>query len=426
MLLAALLLACSSEPTDGLVTPDAELPYNGALEQQGDRSVLYLWGSRYEMGYAEGALTCDRVGTLFERYLLEELVGEHSDYTYELARLFVLGSTEFDAADLEELTGYWDGANEWCTEEQLTVDSPMLPDGPRRMEYEDLLFANAIADFGCTSFTVWGDASATGETLAARNFDWAIDESATFTAEHMLKVYDSTDDGARFASVMVPAMTGCVTCLSDEGLLLTMHNTTGLEADEKLGISPRMLTARAALVATAGADDPVAAADAVLDGRRQLTGNNLHLAMPLARGGGIGGVVFEVDGSGVNADGQSTVRRPGEDTQAPRADVILAANHYAKRRIDLGDDDSNGRIDTLVGLIGAAPVSADDAPGFLQAVQNGYDGVTAHSVVWDAASRRLDLFVAPDHDTPALAAEPTMFDMDAVFGRLAELSGSAP
>ncbi len=422
MLLAA-LLACSPDPTPA--TPAPELPYNGSLEMVGDRSVLYLWGTREEIGYAEGALTCDRVGPLFKHYLLEELVGQHSDYTYELARMFVLGSTTFDEDDLREITAFYDGANEWCTEEQLTVESEMLPDGPHRLTLDDLKFANAIADFGCTSFTAWGDASATGDTIAARNFDWAIDAEGYFLADHMLKVYDSTDDGARFASVMVPAMTGCVTCLTDEGLLLTMHNTSGLEADETLEISPRMLTARAALVATVGADDPVAAADAVLDDRRQLAGNNLHLAMPLARGGDIGGVVFEVDGSGINPDGQSTIRLPGEDTQEPAGDVILAANHYAKRRVDLGDADSNGRIDTLVGLLGAGPVSAEDAPGFMQAVQNGYDGVTAHSVVWDAANRRFDLFVAPDHDTPASESEPTQFDMDEIFGHLTDLSGSA-
>ena len=421
------LIACSPDPgihADAVTSP-VDLPYNGSLEKQGDRSVLYLWGSRDEIGYAEGALTCDQVGPLFKYYLLEELVGQHSDYEYEVARGFVLGSVTFDEADLREITGFWEGANDWCTEEQLTVESEMFPNGPHRLDLEDLKFANAVADFGCTSFTVWGDASATGETLAGRNFDWAIDPEGTFIEDHMLKVYDSTEDGARFASVMVPAMTGCVSCLTDEGLLLTMHNASGLTADDTLGISPRMLSARAALVATVGAEDPVAAADAVLDSRRQLTGNNLHLAMPMDRGGGVGGVVFEVDGSGINPDGQSTVRSAGEDTQEPRTDVTLAANHYAKRRVDLGDDDSNGRIASLAAAIDLGPVSVEDAHGLLESVENGYDGVTAHSVIWDVSTRELTLYVAPNYDTPALDAVPTVFDMDQVFGHLSDLAGDA-
>ena len=45
-----------------------------------------------------------------------------------------------------------------------------------------------------------------------------------------------------------------------------MHNVTGLPSTDVAGISPRMSGARAALVATVGADDVVAAAEAVLAG----------------------------------------------------------------------------------------------------------------------------------------------------------------
>jgi hypothetical protein len=421
------LFACTQggDPNLPTVGPpgSSDSPYNGALEHEGDRGVLYLWGTRDEIGYAEGALTCDLLGPLFKYYLLEELIGRHSDYTYALAKAFVLGSVAFEDDDLREINGFFEGANDYCTEEQLTVESDMLPDGPHRLDLDDLKFVNAVADFGCTSFTAWGDASATGETLAGRNFDWAMDPEGMFSADHMLKVYDSTEEGARFASVMVPGLQGCVSCLTDEGLLLTMHNATGLTPDQRVGISPRMLSARAALVATVGAADPVDAADAVLDSRPQVTGNNLHLAMPMARGGGEGGVVFEVDGQGSNADGQSTVRRAGEDSQEPRTDVTLAANHYAKRRIDLGDDDSNGRVATLAAAIDLGPVSVADAPALLESVENGYDGVTTHSVIWDVSTRELQLFVAPDIDTPALEATPTLFDMDQVWAHLGELSG---
>lgn len=423
MLLA--LLACAPNAPGPAAPPQEELPYNGRIELQGDREVLYLWGTRAEMGYAEGALTCDRIAELFKSYLLEHLVGEYSDFEYDIARLFVLGSTTFDPADLEELEAYYQGANEWCTDEQLTVESEMFPEGPHPLELDDLLFANAVADFGCSSFTVWGDASATGDTLHGRNFDWAIDPAGTFIDNHMLKVYDSADEGARFASVMVPGLQGCVSCVTDEMVSLTMHNVTGLPPDENMGISPRMLSARAALAATSGADDPVAAAERVLEGRRQLVGNNLHLAMPMARGDGQGGVVFEVDGQGTHPEGQVTVRRAGEDVQEPRSDVLVAANHYAKRRIDQGDADTNGRVDTLVRLIDRGPVGPGDALSLLDAVKNGYSGITAHSIVVDTANRELQLYVAPRFDMSATESGATVFDLDAVFARLADLSGHA-
>lgn len=419
-MIALTLVACTSSPE---TLPEASEPgVNGRLESKDGRDVLYLWGSRYEMGYAEGALTCDRIAELFRYYLLDELIGQYTDYTYPEARLLVLGASTFDAGDLDELQGYFDGATATCTAEQLTVDDPAFFVEPYHLQLDDLKFANAVADFGCSSFTVWGEASTTGDTLHGRNFDWAIDPEGTFLRDHMLKVYDSTDEGARFASVMVPAMAGCVSCVTEEAVSLTMHNVSGLPADQLVGISPRMLSARAALVATVGAADPVAAAEDVLETHPELVGNNLHLAMPMARGGGQGGVVLEVDGHASNPDGQVTVRRGGEDTQEPRTDVTLAANHYAKRRVDLGDDDSNGRVATLASIVDAGPVDPADAIGMLDAVKNGYSGITAHSIVVDSAARELRMYVAPAPDRSATEAPPTTFDLDEVFGRVRELS----
>lgn len=421
MLIAA-LLGCAADPTPAGPAGE-DPPWQGRLERAGDREVLYLWGTRREIGYAEGALTCDRVGALFKSYLLEYLVGEYTEYDYEVAKTLVLGASTFDPADLEELEGYYDGATDWCTDEQLTIESEMFPVGPHRLDLDDLRFANAVGDFGCSSFTVWGAASATGDTLHGRNFDWAIDPEETFLTDHLVKVYDSVDEGGRFASVMVPAMAGCVSCVTEEGVSLTMHNVSGEPADSPVGISPRMPAARAALVSTLGADDPIAAAEATLEARPQLVGNNLHLAMPMARGHGEGGVVLEYDGDSDHPDGRVTVRRAGEDEQEPRTDVTLAANHYAKRRVDLGDDDSNGRIDTLARAIDRGAVRELDAQGLLDAVKNGYSGITAHSIVVDAAARELSVYVAPHADTSATESEPTVFALDELFDHVRELSG---
>jgi hypothetical protein len=136
------------------------------------------------MGYAEGALTCERIAPLFKDYLLEHLVGEYTDYTYDIIRGVVIGSIKYTDADMEELTAFYQGALDRCTEEQLTVESDLLEpqtSGRRMLEFEDLLFANAVADFGCSSFSVWGEASATGATINRRNFDWAVDPKGTFS-----------------------------------------------------------------------------------------------------------------------------------------------------------------------------------------------------------------------------------------------------
>lgn len=418
------LLACAvdSVPADSSADTAAavtEPDFNGRVEEVDGRDVVYLWGTREEIGYAEGALYCDRVIPLFRDYLLATLVDDYSDYGYELIRPVVVASVSYEPGDLAEITAMYQGMVDHCSTAQLTIVSDLLESdsgGARLFELDDLLFANAVADFGCSSFSVWGERSATGDTVHGRNFDWATDPDGVFLDEHVLKVYDSTEEGLRFASLMVPGMAGCVSCITEEMVGLTMHNVSPLDPDQMTGISPRMLSARAALAATIEAEDLVGAAETVLDARRQLTGNNLHLSFPLSRGDGIGAVVFEVDGNDETTDGQATVRRPGEDPDFARTDAIVATNHYIKRRTPDSSGDSYERAMTLrADLDATEQVDTEAGRGFLQDVARDQDGITAHSVVFDMANHSLDLYVAPDPATPAVDAEPVHLDLDAIF-----------
>lgn len=418
-----LFAACDLTPADSTpATTDTAADLHGRLETQQGLDVMYLWGSREEMGYAEGALVCDRIAPLFKDYLLEYLVADYSAYDYDITKAFVIGSVEYDEADLAELTAMYQGMVDTCTPDQLTVQSDLLGDGGRELDLDDLLFANAVADFGCSSFSVWGDASATGDTVHGRNFDWAVDPSGTFLADHMLKVYDSTDEGARWASLNVPGLAGCITCVSEEGVGLTMHNVTGLDPSSSSNISPRIFAARAALVATYGADDVVASAETALEARRQITGNNLHLSFPTARGGGIGGVVFEYDGQSTNADGEVTVRWPGDDPDEARTDTIVATNHYIDREAPPTEGDSHDRAAALrAGIdadVTAGGVDPDAGRGLLQTVARRSDGLTAHSILIDSASRTLQVYVAPDLATAAPDVDPATFELDTLFGGL--------
>jgi hypothetical protein len=312
-----------------------------------------------------------------------------------------------------------------CTPEQLTIESENLEpsSGGRRMiELEDLLLANAVADYGCSSFSVWGDASATGDTIHGRNFDWETDPEGRFLENHVVKVYDSSEEGgARWASVFVPGMVGCISCVTEEGVGLTMHNVGGLESTDETGISPRMLAARAALVATWKADDVVASAEEALEPRRQLVGNNLHLSFPVARGDGIGAVVFEYDG-GDSPDGQVTVRYPGEDPGLQRPDAIVATNHYLKRSAPDTSGDSFDRLASLQAAITVGVteggIEPQDGATLLRNVERDHDGVTAHSIVIDAANRTLQVFVAATPATPAPDSDSVTYDLDALFAGL--------
>lgn len=105
-----------------------------------------------------------------------------------------------------------------------------------------------------------------------------------------------------------------------------------------------------------------------------------------------------------------------------RPDAIVAANHYIKRAPPYTDGDSFERLVSLRTAIEAGVprggLVADDARGMLHAVENGYDGVTAHSIVIDTANREIQLFVAGSESLPAPQTEPYRIDMDVLFGGL--------
>lgn len=423
-LLAALglsLAACTSNDTGESAAVDDGL--HGRLTEVDGLEVLELWGTREEMGYAEGALLCDRMPGLMKDYILEYLVADYG-VPYSLVLALVESSMMLPEGHERELRAMFEAAQEHCTTEEMWVESEYLEpeaDGGREVTFEDLYAANVLADYGCSSFTAWGEASATGEAIHARNFDWAIDPGGQFLDQHLLKVYSSEEEGgARFASLTTGGLAGCITCFTEEGVGLTMHNIwEAQDATQATGIHPRMLAARDAVVATWGAADAATSAEAALEAAPQRAGNNLHLSLPLARGDGAGAVVFEFDGATDHADGQVTVREAGFDPDLETGDAITCTNHYLQRSDPPKENDSTQRIATLqAGLDQAAASGGLDVEGARALIEQVSWDATAHSVVMDTAAMELRVYVAPEVGIPAPTTDPAVVDLETLWENL--------
>jgi hypothetical protein len=416
--LALLSLGCTPDTDTADSAIDEGL--HGRVSAVDGVEVLQLWGTREEMGYAEGALYCDQMPDLLRDYVLEYLVADYG-VPYSLVLALVDNAITLPPGDERELQAMWAAGEEHCTEEQLWIESEHLEpeaEGARAVTYTDLVAANVLADWGCSSFSAWGAATATGETIHGRNFDWAIDPGGRFLEQHVLKVYDSEDEGgARFASLTTPGLVGCITCFTEEGVGLTMHNIwEAEEATQATGIHPRMLAARGAITATWQADEPVASAEAALEAAPQRAGNNLHLSFPTGRGDGGGAVIFEFDGNYDHPDGQVTVRRPGFDEAITSDEAIACTNHYLERRDPPADNDSTQRLSTLQAGLNAALAGAPlDVEGAHALIASVAWEATAHSVVMDNASRELRVYIAPEEGTPATSAQPHVVHLDALF-----------
>lgn len=386
------------------------------LEVVDGRDLLHLYGSRYDMGYAEGAILCGRFTSLFEDYMLETFIAL-TGVDYGLISAYILGIVEIPEGDLQEMQGILDGVATRCGPQDLIVESPFLEEsakGSRAITLNDLIVSNSLADFSCSSFTVWGSASATGSSLAARNFDYIIDDHGSAIEETMVKVYHSDQEGAAFASVTFPGLVGCVSCFSQAGLGVTMHDVSPLEATQDRGIVPRILATRAALAwaSSLGGEDPAADFETVLETSPAIQGNNLHFSMPCEGVMCEGAVVFEYDGDQGHPDGQVSVRH-GERTDLGPSNFIAATNHYLLRRDPPDSGGSLSRYDTLVQGISAfgmedGGMDADDALSLISTVAS--EG-TLHTTIWDQASNTLTLRVAPGRYRPATEGEPMLLDL---------------
>ncbi|MDY0001014.1 MAG: C45 family peptidase [Polyangia bacterium] len=406
---------------DGPVTVD-----NGRLDQVDGVDVLWLWGTREEMGYAEGALLCGRIRDMFRDYVLDYVV-PNSGYDYDLLTSMVAMGYSIPADDARELQAMVLGMQENCPAGDLIVESANLEaaaGGQRELEYNDLVIAHALADWACSSLTVWGEASATGSTLHARNLDFLLDPGGVILEQHLVKVYRSSEDGGvTWASVSFPGLIGCISCFNAEGTGITMHNVSGLDSEN--GAVPRMLAARAALVASVDATDTAVGAESALEVAPQQVGNNLHFSMACDGSDCTGGVVFEYDGLSTHTDGRVTVRAPDDvEDGITTSDAIACTNHYLERTAAPTSGNSYDRYQTLANGINAAVTTGGlDRAGALALMRTTADqggSPTVHTVIMDTASMTLELYVPGEVNTEAPYTQPHVLDLNSLFSRFPE------
>ncbi|MEI6499708.1 MAG: C45 family peptidase, partial [Armatimonadota bacterium] len=150
--LALSLLLCAAS----LAT--ATEPVHGRLETLGSGpnpiTVLYLWGSPYEMGYAHGKLCAAQVKGISERltfgaYLAMGYTPAKLDEAWQQMEPFI------PARYREELRGLAEGAG---VPLQLVHRAHAIPE---------------LSEFHCTFFAAWGSATRRGHLQQIRALDYA-------------------------------------------------------------------------------------------------------------------------------------------------------------------------------------------------------------------------------------------------------------
>lgn len=399
----------------------------GTLRNVAGIPVLSLRGTPEEMGYAEGALLCGRVTRFFQDYHLNFLAALFKKRlkSYANIRGMALKAFTLSGADERQLRALLLGMRERCKPEDLLIRESK--DAPSRaLQYEDLVVGHALVDLmlsACSSFTVWGAASATGGVLHGRNLDFLPDPGGTFLEQQMIKVHTPGDRKPGWASLAWPGNLGCPTCFASDGSGQSSHGASGPPSETRTGNTLSMLGARdaflAALAAPRGADR-AAAAEALLEKTPTLTrGGNLHFFWP----GQAGAAVLEYDGVRSHADGRITVRRPaaaGRSASRPPESLVCVPSHEKRRAAPLGGTNKAMHEILTRGVKGASAGGGIDARAawkLLAASAAANKLPTLHTLVMDVKNRKLLLAFARKPGQDSNLVRPVELDLDQIFAR---------
>ena len=175
----------------------------GYAEEIDGTLVLHLKGSPYEMGFQRGSLARDRVQLMIQRFdgLLEKAKEEVGlpkfaanlilDVTYQLCAPYIPERFK------REMEGLADGSG---------ADLQVIRRGQ---------VISVITERGCSSFALWGKATADGKLFHGRNFDWVLDAGLEDAA--VLALYEP-DGHNRFACAGYAGQIGVLSGMNMEGM----------------------------------------------------------------------------------------------------------------------------------------------------------------------------------------------------------------
>ncbi len=400
----AVLTICSFALAQTPAAPPAVTPptvavatVHGRVEQHGGLTLLRVWGTPAERGYAHGLLLGKDIAAVAIAEFTARFARKQPLLKQARAALGRLITYPDDVR--AELDGLWRGLAD------SKVDL-MMPELERAFDLQDLLVANAMDVFGlmgCSSFTVWGEQAVGGGVLTGRNFDWP------FTGNHMLEhtvlVVQHFPNGRAVASVSWPGFIGTVTGVSSEGLAAFLH-----VGSAKITMTPEPESWPTAVAARMILEQSVAAAGGkVFDESKRLLGYTsppagylTHVVLPAVPAGMPPAAVFETD-SGSSVQEEAT---PG---------AVVLTNHFRTRKdgrqASKDSLDREQRVRTCIDgclVSGDKLVSVEEAWTILESVQRGGNRGfgTLHALVFRHEPWCFELRVAV-HEEKGLVAAPS-------------------
>jgi hypothetical protein len=354
---------------------------NGSVATVAGMQVLKLWGTPYEMGYANGYLAAPQIYDLYSEAIeVHNLTNEKlkNEYHPLLSRLIL------PARYSEELRGILAGM------EARAGGSIYFPALKRAMIFEDIYAGHVVTelyDLNCSSFTAWGPMTEDGSLIGGTNRDWGNNEGLFRRENQWIIVrFPNTGSGRKsWISINNPGTLGCSKGINEEGLFVHMHNANGRtrsvdkgflmddlffsEVLERVDLNSSGEQIRSLLV-------PFTTND----------GTNMMVGMPY-NGTNIPSFKLEIDGDETFENGVSLWE------PVPPRPYLVSTNHFRKRLDPLQstwrfDYDTN-RLENIYNSGGQTHVTVDLVFDMLQ---NTATGDAVHSIVYEP--RRMMMHIA--------------------------------
>ena len=187
-------------------------------------TVIYLKGSPFEIGYADGVLMQDKMHTLENEFLkmIQGYVPQH--WVMELLKNYVIYRdrhlSEFVPLDYRtEIYATTLGCPDIHPEEGNFYNRLLNYHAAHDVSY--MMIDNPlIARAGCTAFGAWGGATADGHLLTGRNFDW---EAAEVFSRDRVVMMCEPDNKIPFISLSWAGMAGVVSGMNRAGVSVTVN-----------------------------------------------------------------------------------------------------------------------------------------------------------------------------------------------------------
>lgn len=213
------------------------------MQQRDGLPVVYLTGTPFEMGYANGRLTRDLHYRLEGEFL--EMVRGYvpQEWVLNLLKNYVIWRNrrlpDFVSPEYQmEIFGGCLGGPDIRPEQGPYFNRRLNYHAAHDVSY--MMIDNPlVARAGCTAFGAWGGATADGSLITGRNFDWEAAE--VFSRDRLVTMFEPKD-GIPFVSVSWAGMSGVVSGMNREGISITLNGAPS-ELPDDIG-TPSAFVAR--------------------------------------------------------------------------------------------------------------------------------------------------------------------------------------